>query len=122
MLCRRHFWNFCICANSVGALQTNAGKRVSIESEKWRCARVAGTHSKCASRAKSESIRNHPGRFAMRGFAAAVLTSCALLLASVLPAMAFGTQHAFCLQGGEEYPGLSNCTFDSYAQCQASAS
>jgi hypothetical protein len=39
-----------------------------------------------------------------------------------LPANAFGTAHAFCLQGGEEYPGLSNCTFDTYAQCQASAS
>jgi hypothetical protein len=58
----------------------------------------------------------------MRGFAAAMLTTGGLLLASVLPAHAYGTQHAFCLQGGEEYPGLSNCTFDTYAQCQASAS
>ncbi|WP_342740820.1 DUF3551 domain-containing protein [Bradyrhizobium sp. B117] len=37
------------------------------------------------------------------------------------PARAFGTNHAFCLTG-DEWPGLSNCRFDSYAQCQASAS
>ena len=37
------------------------------------------------------------------------------------PARAFGTHHAFCLTG-DEWPGLTNCTFDSYAQCQASAS
>ncbi|MGY3073636.1 hypothetical protein ACVWZZ_000007 [Bradyrhizobium sp. LM6.10] len=37
------------------------------------------------------------------------------------PAHAFGTHHAFCLTG-DEWPGLSNCTFDSYAQCQASSS
>src|ERR1700761_4631610 len=57
----------------------------------------------------------------MRGFAAAMLTTCGLLLASALPAHPYGPQHAFCLQG-EEYLGLSNCTFDTYAQCQASAS
>lgn len=65
---------------------------------------------------------NRPGGFAMRGFAAAMLTTGLLLLASAWPANAYGTRHAFCLQGGEEYPGLSNCTFDTYAQCQASAS
>ena len=32
-----------------------------------------------------------------------------------------GARHPFCLTG-DEWPGLSNCTFDSYAQCQASAS
>jgi|SRR5690242_17395115 Protein of unknown function (DUF3551) len=37
------------------------------------------------------------------------------------PAHAVGIRHAFCLQG-DEYPGLSYCTFDSYAQCQATAS
>ena len=37
------------------------------------------------------------------------------------PARAFGTHHAFCLTG-DEWPGLSNCTFDTYAQCQASSS
>jgi hypothetical protein len=37
------------------------------------------------------------------------------------PAHAFGTHHAFCLTG-DEWPGLSNCTFDTYAQSQASSS
>jgi hypothetical protein len=37
------------------------------------------------------------------------------------PAHAVGIRHAFCLQG-QEYPGLSYCTFDTYAQCQATAS
>jgi hypothetical protein len=37
------------------------------------------------------------------------------------PAHAVGIRHAFCLQG-DEYPGLSYCTFDTYAQCQATAS
>lgn len=37
------------------------------------------------------------------------------------PAHAFGTHHPFCLTG-DEWPGLSNCRFDTYAQCQASAS
>lgn len=40
---------------------------------------------------------------------------------SSAPARAFGTRHPFCLTG-DEWPGLSNCRFDSYAQCQASAS
>jgi hypothetical protein len=72
-------------------------------------------------RSWDDQIKNRSGRFAMRGFAAAMLTTGGLLLASVLPANAFGTSHAFCLQG-PEYPGLSTCTFDTYAQCQASAS
>lgn len=42
-------------------------------------------------------------------------------LNTTTPARAFGTHHAFCLTG-DEWPGLSNCTFDSYAQCQASSS
>ena len=36
-------------------------------------------------------------------------------------AHAIGERHPFCLQG-DEWPGLSNCRFDTYAQCQASAS
>ena len=36
-------------------------------------------------------------------------------------AQALGSRHPFCIQGNE-YPGLSNCTYDSYEQCQASAS
>ncbi|MGL9617364.1 DUF3551 domain-containing protein [Bradyrhizobium sp. U531] len=45
----------------------------------------------------------------------------ALASTATTPARAFGTHHAFCLTG-DEWPGLSNCRFDTYAQCQASAS
>lgn len=45
----------------------------------------------------------------------------AFVLSASSPARAFGTHHPFCLTG-DEWPGLSNCRFDSYAQCQASAS
>lgn len=44
----------------------------------------------------------------------------AALLGSA-PANAVGTRHPFCIQGNE-FPALSNCTFDSYAQCMAAAS
>jgi Protein of unknown function (DUF3551) len=37
------------------------------------------------------------------------------------PAEAVGTRYPFCLQG-DEFPGLSNCTFVSYEQCAATAS
>src|SRR3974390_1973947 len=57
----------------------------------------------------------------MRHFAAAAVTIGALTLIAASPARAVGTQHAFCLQG-DEYPGLSYCPFDTYAQCQATAS
>ena len=57
----------------------------------------------------------------MRGLAAAALMSCGLLTIGVAPAQAVGSRHAFCLQGSE-YPGLSYCVFDTYAQCLASAS
>jgi hypothetical protein len=43
---------------------------------------------------------------------------CAL---GALPAKAVGTRYPFCIQG-DEYPGLSYCTFTSYEQCQATAS
>lgn len=45
----------------------------------------------------------------------------ALASTASTPAQAFGRNHPFCLTG-DEWPGLSNCTFDTYAQCQASAS
>ena len=38
-----------------------------------------------------------------------------------LPAHAVGTRYPFCIQGNE-FPGLSNCTFTSYDQCMATAS
>lgn len=43
------------------------------------------------------------------------------LMALSAPASAVGTRHAFCIQG-DEYPGLSNCTYDSYDACRATAS
>jgi Protein of unknown function (DUF3551) len=52
-------------------------------------------------------------------FVALVIGGSSLM--SSEPAHAVGIRHPFCLQG-EEYPGLSYCTFDTYAQCQATAS
>ncbi|MFK4507287.1 DUF3551 domain-containing protein [Bradyrhizobium daqingense] len=49
------------------------------------------------------------------------LATIAFALSASSPAQAFGTRHPFCLTG-DEWPGLSNCRFDTYAQCQASAS
>jgi Protein of unknown function (DUF3551) len=49
------------------------------------------------------------------------LVAAGLALAGSAPAHAVGTRYPFCIQG-DEYPGLSNCTFTSYQQCQASAS
>jgi hypothetical protein len=50
-----------------------------------------------------------------------IAATIALALFGTAPARAFGERHPFCLQG-DEWPGLSNCRFDTYAQCQASAS
>jgi hypothetical protein len=49
------------------------------------------------------------------------LAATGLALAGSVPAHAVGTRYPFCIQG-DEYPGLSGCTFTSYQQCQASAS
>jgi uncharacterized protein DUF3551 len=58
----------------------------------------------------------------MRGFVAIpILAIISLALFGTTPARAFGERHPFCLTG-DEWPGLSNCRFDTYAQCQASAS
>ena len=46
---------------------------------------------------------------------------CGLAVLGARPAEAFGTRYPFCLQG-DEFPGLSNCTFVSYEQCAATAS
>jgi hypothetical protein len=51
----------------------------------------------------------------------AALALGALALAGTTQARAVGTRHAFCLQG-YLYPGLSYCPFDTYEQCQATAS
>jgi hypothetical protein len=57
----------------------------------------------------------------MRRAILAVLAACGLAAIGAAPAEAVGTRYPFCLQG-DEYPGLSYCTFTSYEQCQATAS
>ncbi|MGB8400708.1 DUF3551 domain-containing protein [Bradyrhizobium sp.] len=57
----------------------------------------------------------------MRNLILAVLTAGGLAALGVAPAEAVGTRYPFCIQG-DDYPGLSNCTFVSYEQCQATAS
>ena len=57
----------------------------------------------------------------MRRLVLAGLAVITFAFIGTMPAQSAGDRHAFCLQG-DEFPGLSNCTFDTYAQCQASAS
>jgi hypothetical protein len=57
----------------------------------------------------------------MRSIVLASLALGAVMMSNSAPAHAYGTRHAFCIQG-DEYPGLSNCTFDTYEQCKATAS
>jgi hypothetical protein len=57
----------------------------------------------------------------MRNIIVTVLAAGCLAALGAMPAQAVGSRHPFCLQG-DEYPGLSYCTFDSYGQCMATAS
>jgi hypothetical protein len=57
----------------------------------------------------------------MRSVVLAVLAAGGLAMIGAAPAVAVGSRYPFCIQGNE-FPGLSNCTFTSYEQCQASAS
>ncbi len=57
----------------------------------------------------------------MRRAIVAALTASGLVALAAAPAEAVGTRYPFCIQGNE-FPGLSNCTFTSYEQCQATAS
>jgi hypothetical protein len=57
----------------------------------------------------------------MRNIFFALLAAGGLALTGIAPAEAVGSRYPFCLQGNDS-PGLSNCTFTSYGQCQASAS
>jgi len=57
----------------------------------------------------------------MRSVFLALLAAGGLAAAGIAPAEAVGSRYPFCLQGNDS-PGLSNCTFTSYQQCQASAS
>jgi hypothetical protein len=57
----------------------------------------------------------------MRNVVLALLAAGGLALVGTAPAEAVGTRYPFCIQGNES-PGLSNCSFTSYEQCQATAS
>ena len=57
----------------------------------------------------------------MRKTILAFLAASGLAGLDALPAEAVGTRYPFCITGPEQ-PGLSNCTFTSYEQCQATAS
>jgi hypothetical protein len=57
----------------------------------------------------------------MRHLTLALLAAGGLAAVGTAPAEAVGTRYPFCIQGAE-YPALSNCSFTSYEQCQATAS
>ena len=57
----------------------------------------------------------------MRNLVLALLAVGGLAVIGIAPAQAVGSRYPFCIQGNES-PGLSNCTFTSYEQCQATAS
>lgn len=57
----------------------------------------------------------------MRHLVLALLATGGLAMAGAAPAEAVGTRYPYCIQGSA-YPALSNCTFTSYEQCQATAS
>ncbi len=57
----------------------------------------------------------------MRHIVLALLAASGVVMAATAPATAFGTRYPVCMQG-DESPGLSNCNFTSYQQCQATAS
>ena len=50
-----------------------------------------------------------------------IVATIALAMLASGPAYAYGERHPFCLQG-DEWPGLSNCRYDTYDQCRAEAS
>ncbi|MBO4222575.1 DUF3551 domain-containing protein [Bradyrhizobium neotropicale] len=57
----------------------------------------------------------------MRNVILVLSAAAAIGTLGTAPAAAVGTRYPFCIQGNEQ-PGLSNCTFTSYEQCQATAS
>jgi hypothetical protein len=57
----------------------------------------------------------------MRNLILALLAASGVAMIGAAPAEAVGTRYPFCLQGNDQ-PGLSGCSFTSYAQCQATAS
>ncbi|MDP1583866.1 MAG: DUF3551 domain-containing protein [Bradyrhizobium sp.] len=57
----------------------------------------------------------------MRNLVLALLGAGGLATVGAAPAEAVGTRYPYCIQGSE-IPALSQCTFTSYEQCQATAS
>jgi hypothetical protein len=57
----------------------------------------------------------------MRSIFLALAAAGGMAMAGMAPAHAVGTRYPVCIQGNE-YPGLSGCTFTSFQQCQATAS
>ena len=57
----------------------------------------------------------------MRNLVLALLSAGGLAMLGAAPAEAVGARYPYCLQGNE-IPALSQCTFTSYEQCQATAS
>jgi hypothetical protein len=57
----------------------------------------------------------------MRKPTLALFAAATLAMLGTAPAGAVGTRHPFCMQG-DEVPGLSDCSYASYEQCQATAS
>lgn len=57
----------------------------------------------------------------MRHLVLALLAAGGLAMVGAAPAEAVGTRYPYCLQGNDS-PGLSDCSYTSYAQCQATAS
>ncbi|KJC59355.1 hypothetical protein UP10_17670 [Bradyrhizobium sp. LTSPM299] len=57
----------------------------------------------------------------MRTIILAAASVVALTTFCAVPAQAVGVRYPFCMQGNR-YPGLSNCAYETYQQCQASAS
>jgi hypothetical protein len=57
----------------------------------------------------------------MRNLILAVLAATGLATAATAPAAAVGTKYPFCMHG-RDYPSLSDCSYTSFEQCQATAS
>jgi len=57
----------------------------------------------------------------MRNLVLALLAVSGLAVVGTAPAEAVGVRYPYCMQG-QDAPGLSDCRYTSYQQCQATAS
>lgn len=57
----------------------------------------------------------------MRNVVLALLAAGGLAMVGAAPVEAVGTRYPYCLQG-DDVPALSDCSYTSYQQCQATAS